>query len=66
MSDEESTESKIWTDMMNLWQKLEQAKPNERSELARRYAVAITEYQKVIGYFYTFVMQGCSLENSDK
>ena len=66
MSDEESTESKIWTDMMSLWQKLEQAKPKERSELARQYAVAITEYQKVIGHFYTFVMKGCSLENSDK
>ena len=66
MSSEESAESEIWTDMIRLWQKLEQAKPNERSEQARRYAVAITEYQKVIGYFYTFVMQGCSLENSDK
>ena len=66
MDSEESTESKIWTDMISLWQKLEQAKPNERSEQARRYAVAITEYQKVMGYFYTFVMQGCSLENSDK
>ena len=66
MDSEESTESKIWTDMISLWQKLEQAKPNERSEQARRYAVAITEYQKVMGYFYTFVMQECSLENSDK
>ncbi len=66
MDSEESTESKIWTDMISLWQKLEQAKPNERSEQARRYAVAITEYQKVMEYFYTFVMQGCSLENSDK
>ena len=66
MGDEESTESKIWTDMISLWRELEQAKPKDRSELARQYAVTITEYQKVMGYFYTFVMQGCSLENSDK
>ncbi len=66
MDSEESTESKIWTDMISLWQKLEQAKPNERSEQARRYAVAITEYQKVMGYFYTFVMQECSLEHKSE
>lgn len=59
---EESKEQQIWTDMMNLWHKLENAKPTERGEQARRYAVAITEYQKVMGYFYTFVMQECSLE----
>lgn len=63
MSEEESKEQQIWTDMMNLWQKLEDARPNERGEQARRYAVAITEYQKVMAYFFTFVMQECSLEH---
>jgi predicted RNA-binding protein with PIN domain len=66
MDSKESTESKIWTEMISLWQKLEQAKPNGRSEQARRYAVAITEYQKVMGYFYTFVMQECSLDHKSE
>lgn len=32
------------------------AKPNERSEKARRYAVAITEMEKVVAYFQTWVV----------
>jgi hypothetical protein len=31
------------------------AKPDERSEEARRYAVTITELEKVIAYFKVFV-----------
>lgn len=33
------------------------SKPKERSELARRYQVTITEFEKVMGYFETFIMQ---------
>lgn len=62
MSEEQSKESEIWSDMMDLWKKLEGAKPADRSEQARRYAVTITEFQKVMGYFFTFAMQECSLE----
>ncbi len=32
------------------------AKPNERSEKARHYAVAITEMEKVVAYFQTWVV----------
>ncbi len=32
-------------------------KPNERGERARRYAVTITEMEKVIGYFKTYVFE---------
>lgn len=46
MSEEETKESEIWTDMMNLWQKPEDSKPAERSEQARRYAVTITEFKR--------------------
>jgi hypothetical protein len=31
------------------------AKPQERSELARRYAISITELEKVLAYFVVFV-----------
>lgn len=34
---------------------LRSTKPNERSELARRYAVTITELEKVFAYFRIYV-----------
>ena len=33
------------------------AKPQERDELARRYAVSITDMEKVIAYFKEYVVQ---------
>ena len=51
-------------DTPNALDKLEEAldalraeKPQERGEDARRYAVAITELEKVIAYFVTFVVE---------
>ena len=35
---------------------MHKAKPAERSELARRYAVSITEMEKVVAYFQTYVV----------
>lgn len=40
----------------NALDKLKWAKPEERSETARRFAVTITELEKVIGYFETWVV----------
>ncbi len=37
---------------------LRMTKPEERSEESRRYAVTITELEKVLGYFHTFVVEG--------
>ncbi len=34
---------------------LRSAKPDERSELTRRYAVTIAEFEKVIAYFRVYV-----------
>jgi len=34
---------------------LRSAKPDDRSEIARRYAVTITEMEKVIAYYATFI-----------
>lgn len=33
------------------------SKPEERSELARRYAVTITEMEKVYAYFMQYIME---------
>lgn len=52
----ESKEHEIWATMAALWTMLKEAKPEERSELARRYAVTLTEFEKVMGYYYAFVM----------
>lgn len=39
-------------------QKLRDAKPDERNELSRRYAVTITEMEKVYAYFLAWVIEG--------
>lgn len=40
-----------------LW-KLRGMKPNNESEVSRRYAVVITEMEKVVAYFKVFVVNG--------
>jgi hypothetical protein len=57
--EDKTPEAEIWTDMCALWRKLAAAKPEKRNETARRYAVTMTEFEKVMGYFDTFVVQGC-------
>jgi hypothetical protein len=36
---------------------LKKAKPNDKSELDRRYAITITEFEKVIAYFDYYVFR---------
>jgi len=38
-------------------QELKKTKPNDRSELDRRYAIAITELEKVWSIIYTLIDQ---------
>jgi hypothetical protein len=33
------------------------ARPEERSELSRRYAVLATEFEKVLAYFDTYIVR---------
>jgi len=42
--------------LADLLEIMRNAKPDERSELARRYAVSITELEKVYAYFKAFVL----------
>lgn len=47
--------SKELNDLEAALETLRLAKPEERSEKARRYAVAITELEKVIAYFKVYI-----------
>lgn len=40
------------------------SKPNDRSEEDRRYAIAITDMEKVWAYFCTFIEDGTKLVTS--
>lgn len=42
--------------LAEMLEKLRQAKPTDRSEKARYYAVVITEFEKVFAYFNTYVI----------
>jgi hypothetical protein len=47
--------SKSLNDLEAAMETLRLEKPDERSEKARRYAVAITELEKVIAYFKVYI-----------
>lgn len=59
MSDEEtkpSEEDYTLDKLLSAYNSLRDMKPDRRCELGRRVAVAVTEIEKVIGYYYTFVI----------
>jgi len=49
-------EEEVYSQMLSTLQTMKDAKPNDRSEKDRRYAVAITEMEKSIAYFAFYVM----------
>lgn len=55
------SEDQIWDAMVSLWRMLKDAKGEERNELARRYAVTMTEFEKVMGYYNAFIMHETDL-----
>lgn len=48
-------ESKALQLLKEALEAMREAKPEDRSELARRYAVSITELEKVMAYYLYFV-----------
>lgn len=52
-----SAEEEVWNALLSAYRKLKAAKPEDRSEKARRYAVTITEYEKMLSYFNTMVFE---------
>lgn len=49
-------EMELWNELLSTYRKLKAAKPEERSERSRRIAVCLTEYEKMLGYFYTMII----------
>lgn len=54
MDNEPTTEDVLLQRLMNLLMDFRDAKPENRSELARRYSVTITELEKCAAYFASF------------
>lgn len=53
MKDEAAT--RIASDMKYLLDRVQLAKPNDRSSLDRRYAIFITDYEKLLAYFEKYL-----------
>ena len=53
----ESQEVTLYREMQALLDRMREARPSERSETARRWAVAITEFEKATAYFYAYVVE---------
>ena len=51
-----TADEELWNELLSTYRKLKAAKPEERSERARRIAVCLTEYEKMLGYFYTMII----------
>jgi len=56
MSDSDEFANVLW-DMETILEKLLLVKPNDRSELDRRHAIIITEYEKIIAYYKVYVCE---------
>ena len=48
----------VWWALQNAHEMLHEMRPNDRSPTDRYYAVTITEMEKVLAYFQTFVLEG--------
>lgn len=57
LTGQELADDETWSALLAAYRKLKASKPDDRSEKARRYAVAITEMEKAMSYFDTMVVQ---------
>ncbi len=57
-SDSTPLDNEVKDALLTAYHKLTASKPGDRSERARRYAVTITEFEKVMSYFDTMVING--------
>ena len=44
------------TDLTNLWSHLRDLKPNDRGEIDRRFAIAITDTEKLDAYISQYIL----------
>lgn len=61
MNNENELDKELALKMVKLWTEIVNTKPQDRSEKARRYAVTITEFEKVMSYFFGFVLNQIDL-----
>jgi hypothetical protein len=57
LDNEPTNDMEVWVALVAAYQALNSAKPQDRSETARRYAVTITEMEKVLAYFRMMVIE---------
>ena len=57
MGEEEAPEMVMWSELLDTYRKLKALKPDERSEKARRMAVAITKYEDMLSWYFLMVSQ---------
>lgn len=60
-----SLEYEIWADFLALRKKLLDAKPPDRIELARRYAITITQLELVMSFFNTMIQMQVGMEEKE-
>jgi predicted Mrr-cat superfamily restriction endonuclease len=53
----EVPEVALYMEMQALLTRMREARPTERTETARRWAVSITEMEKATAYFYAYVVE---------
>lgn len=58
LTGQDLADNETWSALLVAYRKLKASKPEDRSEKARRYAVTITEMEKVLSYFSTMVRGG--------
>jgi hypothetical protein len=46
----------MWSELLSTYRKLKASKPDERSDVARRWAICITEYEKALSIFHTMIL----------
>lgn len=54
--DTPSANEQMWNELLSTYRKLKSAKPNDRSDKDRRFAICITEYEKLLSYFHTMIL----------
>jgi hypothetical protein len=57
LTGQDLADNETWSALLFAYRKLKASKPEERSEKARHYAVAVTEMEKAMAYFYMMVLQ---------
>jgi hypothetical protein len=59
-------EEQLMVQFTNLIEALQNAKPNDRSEIDRRFAVTVTEVEKASAYFFTYIFNAGWLSKEPK